>query len=90
MKLFCDPHAVVHVLNASQTELVVYALSCEVASALTEPDGDRIHAGTDAMCSIPCPLDYLAMATSPDGFAETTEAWVTARRRTKPSRETAP
>jgi hypothetical protein len=39
------------------------------------------------MANIPCPLDYLAMANSPEGFAEMTEAWVTARRHTKPTQE---
>lgn len=81
MKLYCNPHGTVHEFTAGEVERIVYALSGEVASALSEPDGDRIFAGEDGYERIPCPKDYLEMSRSIEGYGELTEASVSARRR---------
>lgn len=80
MKLWCDRHNRVHNLTAGEVERVVYALSGEVASAQCEPDGDRIDAGKDAWLNIPCPMDYLDLSRSIEGYAELVEGFIAGRR----------
>ena len=80
MKLWCDQHNRAHTYTNGEVERIVYALSGEVASALCEPDGDRIYAGMDAWSRIPCPGDYLALSRSIEGYAEVTEAFLAGRR----------
>jgi hypothetical protein len=80
VNLYCDRHDRVHQFTAGQVELIVYSLTCATAAAQCEPDGDRIDAGKDAMDNMPCPVEYLEMAKSIEGFAEVVETWVEARR----------
>lgn len=84
MIFYCDAHNTTHSLTPGQTERVVYALSGEVATALCEPDGDRIYAGENAWEKFPCLLDYLGLSDSPEGYLELVESWVAARRAVTP------
>lgn len=80
MNVYCNQHDANHKLTQGQAERVIYALSGEVASALCEPDGDRIYAGEDGFSLIPCPLSMLQMAGDGEGYAELTESYVESRR----------
>lgn len=90
MIFYCDPHATTHSLTPEQTERVVYAMSCEIAAAHCEPDGDRINAGDDAMDHIACVLDYLGLSNSPEGYLELVEPWVGFRRAMTPQQPVQP
>jgi hypothetical protein len=80
MNLYCFQHDANHKLTPSQAEKVIYALSGEVASALCEPDGDRIYAGEDGYKHIPCPIGMLQMAGDSEGYGELVESCVDSRR----------
>lgn len=90
MIFYCDPHATTHSLTPEQTERVVYAMSCEIADANCEPDGDRINAGDDALDHIPCVLDFLGLSNSPEGYLELVDPWVGFRRDLTPQQPVQP
>lgn len=80
MNIYCSLCQANHQLTPGQAEKVIYALSGEVASALCEPEGDRIYAGQEGYDIVPCPLRMLQMAGDGEGYGEFVESLLASRK----------